>query len=273
MGHGRMRRSRFLTWWLIGGFAFLYAPIAVLVAMSFNAARLTTVWSGFSLRWYAALVQDGVLMSAAALSVEVAVASASIATVLGGAAGVVLARFGGFRGRGVFAGLLAAPLVLPDLLIGLALLLLFVGLEQVTGWPAGRGALTIVIAHATVSLAFVAGVVEARLRGSGIALEEAAADLGARPWRVFLRITLPLMAPALAAGWLLAFTLSLDDVVIASFVSGPGATTLPMVVFSTLRLGPTPVLNALATVMLALAAGLLLAASRLSPVARTGADD
>jgi putrescine transport system permease protein len=196
------------------------------------------------------------------------VISATLATVLGGAAGVALARFGRFALRPLFAGLLAAPLVLPELLIGLSLLLLFVVLQQVIGWPAERGALTIVLAHATVGLAFVAFTVRARLAGAGSVLEEAAMDLGASPARAFLRITLPLMAPALAAGWLLAFTLSLDDVVVASFVSGPGASTLPMVVFSTLRLGATPVLNALASVILVLVGAMLLLASRLGPVLR-----
>lgn len=255
-----MPRSRFLAAWLIGGFVFLYAPLAVLVGMSFNASRMTTVWTGFSFRWYGALLADRALIEAAWLSLWVAAASATLATALGSIAGLALARFGAFRFRRAFAGLLAAPLVLPDLLIGLALLLLFVLLEQSTGWPAGRGALTIILAHATVSMAFVAGVVEGRLAGTGTALEQAAADLGARPFTTFRLVTLPLMAPALAAGWLLAFTLSLDDVVIASFVSGPGATTLPMVVFSALRLGVTPVLNALASTILALVAGLLLAA-------------
>ena len=255
-----MGRSRFLLWWLMGGFAFLYAPLAVLVAMSFNGSRLTTVWTGFSLRWYAALLDDAALREAALLSLWVAAASATVATVLGGVAGLALARFGAFRWRRAFAGLLAVPLVLPDLLIGLALLLLFVLLEQATGWPAGRGALTIILAHATVGMAFVAGVVEGRLAGSGTALEQAAADLGAPPFAAFRLVTLPRMMPALAAGWLLAFTLSLDDVVIASFVSGPGATTLPMMVFSALRLGVTPVLNALATVVLAMVGGVLLAA-------------
>jgi putrescine transport system permease protein len=253
---------RVLGLWLAAGFALLYLPLAVLVVMSFNAARLTTVWSGFSFRWYAALAQDRMLTDAALLSLWVAVCSATLATLLGGLAGVALARVR-FGWRRVFAGLVAAPLVLPDLLIGLALLLLFVALEQAIGWPAGRGALTIILAHATVSLAFVAGVVEAWLHGSGTSLEEAAADLGAPPFTAFRRITLPLMAPALGAGWLLAFTLSLDDVVIASFVSGPGATTLPMVVFSTLRFGPTPVLNALATVLLVVVSAVLWLAWRL----------
>jgi putrescine transport system permease protein len=248
-----MRRSRFLGVCLLGGYAFLYAPIVLLVLTSFNDSRLTTVWTGFSLRWFAALAHDEVLVDAALLSLRIAGLAATIATVVGGLAGVALARLGRFRGRALFAGLLAAPLVLPDLLIGLALLLLFVAVQQATGFPE-RGAGTIVTAHVTASLAYVAVVVEARLAGGGEVLEQAAMDLGATPLVAFRRITLPLMAPALISGWLLAFTLSLDDVVIASLVSGPGASTLPMVVFSSLRLGATPELNALATVILAITA-------------------
>jgi putrescine transport system permease protein len=263
--------SRFLAGSLAAGYAFLYLPIALLVATSFNASRLTTIWTGFSTRWYAALLADQSLIDAALLSLRIAAVSATIATVLGALAGIGLARFARFRGRSLFAGLLAAPLVLPDLLIGLALLLLFVAIAQATGWPE-RGAGTVTIAHATAAMAYVAVVVEARLHDAGTVLEEAAMDLGAPPLAAFAHITLPLAAPALASGWLLAFTLSLDDVVIASFVSGPGATTLPMVVFSTLRLGATPVLNALATVILAVVAGALLLAWAISARAgrRTG---
>ncbi len=251
-----MKRSRFLGAWLLGGYAFLYVPIALLVATSFNDSRLTTVWTGFSFRWFVALAQDGALIDAALLSLRIAAVAASGATIVGGLAGVALARLGRFRGRALFAGLIAAPLVLPDLLIGLALLLLFVVVQQAVGFPA-RGAATIVLAHITASLAYVAVVVEARLAGGGTLLEQAAMDLGASPLVAFRRITLPLLAPALASGWLLAFTLSLDDVVIASLVSGPGATTLPMVVFSSLHLGATPELNALATVILAVTACVL----------------
>lgn len=267
------RRSRFLSVWLICGLGFLYAPIALVVAMSFNAAPMMTVWSGASLRWYVQLWHSPALMEAAARSLGIAAASATLATLLGGAAGIALARAGAFRGRALFEGLIAVPLVLPDLLIGLALLLLFIALEAVTGWPSGRGVTTIILAHATASLAFVAITVRARLAGLDDTLEQAAADLGATPLTVLRRITLPLIAPALAAGWLLAFTLSLDDVVIASFTGGPGATTLPMVIFSSMRLGPTPVLNALATLILALVAGLLLAAWKIAPVAARGTRD
>ena len=253
--------KRALHAWLVGGFVFLYGPILLLVVLSFNASRLTTGWSGFSLRWYGALLADPALREAAWLSLRIGVLSACLATVLGGLAGMALARL---RPPLLFGALVAAPLVLPDLLIGLALLLLFVALQQALGWP-DRGALTIVLAHATVGLAYVAVVVRGRLAREGTALEEAAMDLGATPFAAFLHITLPRLAPGLAAGWLLAFTLSLDDVVIASFTSGPGATTLPMLVFSTLRLGPTPVLYALATVMLVLAGLALAVAARAIP--------
>ncbi|HEY0202755.1 MAG TPA: ABC transporter permease subunit [Acetobacteraceae bacterium] len=245
-----MRRGRFLTACLVAGYAFLYIPVLLLVATSFNPSRLTTVLSGFSLRWYAALWQDDKLIEAAGLSLRVAALSATGATVLGTLAGLALARFGRFTGRGAFAALLSARLVLPDVLVGLSLLLLFVQMEQTLGWPEGRGALTITLAHVSVSLSYVAVVIEARLADAGTELEDAAMDLGASPLHAFFLVTLPLLAPALLSGWLLAFTLSLDDLVVATFVSGPGATTLPMVVFSALRLGVTPELNALATVIL-----------------------
>jgi putrescine transport system permease protein len=262
-----VKRSRFLGAWLLGGYAFLYIPIIVLVATSFNDSKLTTVWTGFSLRWYSALFHDEELVAAAWLSLRIALMAACGATVMGGAAGVVLARFGRFRGRSLFAALLGAPLVLPELLIGLSLLLLVVRAGQILGFPARRGVGTIAIAHVTLCIAYVAVVVQARLADAGTVLEEAAMDLGAPPLQAFLLVTLKLMAPALVSGWLLAFTLSLDDLVVTSFVSGPGASTLPMVVFSALRLGATPLLNALATVVLAIVAVALLVAWRLSSVA------
>lgn len=248
---------------LWAAYAVLYLPIALLVATSFNASRLTTQWTGFSLRWYVELAHDAPLIEAALLSVRIAALSATGAALLGTAAGFALAR----RARPVFTALLAAPLVLPDLLIGLALLLLFVAIQQIVGVPE-RGAVTITVAHITASLSYVALIVRARLIGSGCVLEEAAADLGASPAQIFRHVTLPLLAPAILSGWLLAFTLSLDDVVIASFVSGPGATTLPMMVFSRLRLGATPELNALATIILGVVAAFVLAAWRLFLVAR-----
>ncbi len=249
--------GRFWAVWLVPGYAFLYLPIALAVLLSFNDLRLVTRWTGFSVRWYVALFHDPALIDAALLSLRIAVLSATAALVLGTLAGLALARFGRFRGRGVFVAGLSAPLVMPDVIAGLSLLLLFVTLEQMTGWPAGRGPLTVTLAHASLSVAYVAVVVRARLQEMPHDLEDAAADLYAPPLAVFLRITAPLLAPALLSGWLLAFTLSLDDLVVASFTSGPGASTLPMVVFSQLRLGPTPEINALAAVVLAVvAAGL-----------------
>ncbi len=245
-----MRRSRALLAALVFGYAFLFIPVGLLVLTSFNDSRLTTVFSGFSWRWYATLFQDRTLIDAGLLSLQIAALSATGATILGTAAAMVLARFRRVRARGLLDGLLATRLVLPDVLIGLSLLLLFVASEQAIGFPASRGAVTIAIAHVSFSLSYVAVVVRARLDGSGTELEEAAMDLGATPAGAFLRVTLPLLAPALLSGWLLAFTLSLDDLVVASFVSGPGASTLPMVVFSSLKLGATPELNALATIIL-----------------------
>lgn len=249
---------------LLFGYAFLYLPILLLVAFSFNDSRLVTVWSGFSFRWYRALAANDRLVEAALLSLRIAAVSATGATILGTLCGFALARLGRFRGRALFAGMVAAPLVMPEVITGLSLLLLFVALDQAFGWPAGRGADTVTIAHITFATAYVAVVVQSRLSDFDTALEEAALDLGARPWKVFLVITLPIIAPALASGWLLAFTLSLDDLVVASFVSGPGATTLPMVVFSALRLGLTPELNALASIIIGLVVVSLLAAWRLA---------
>jgi putrescine transport system permease protein len=242
---------------LLAGLGFLWAPILLMVGYAFSADRIPFQWGGFSLRWFAALAENERMIEAALLSLRVAAAAATLATLLGAATGVALARFGAFRGRAVFGALAGAPLVLPEVVTGLSLLLTFVALQGATGWPAQRGALTVVLAHATVGMAYVAVVVQARLAGQGRVLEEAAADLGAGPFTVFRTVTLPLMAPALAAGWLLAFTLSLDDVVVASFVSGPAGTTLPMLLFGQMRVGLTPEMNALGAVILA-AAGLAL---------------
>lgn len=231
------------------GYAFLYIPILSLIVYSFNASRLVTVWGGFSTKWYGELFQNEQILSAAWLSLRIAAMNATMATLLGTFAGLTLARFGRFRGRTLFSGMVSAPLVMPDVILGLALLLLFVSMEQLLGWPEGRGMTTITLAHITFSTAYVAIVIQSRLAHMDVSIEEAAMDLGARPWKVFLLITLPMIAPALAAGWLLAFTLSLDDLVIASFVSGPGATTLPMVVYSSVRMGVSPQINALATLI------------------------
>jgi putrescine transport system permease protein len=270
------RLSPFLAIMLALGYAFLYGPILSVVVYSFNASRLVTVWAGFSTRWYGELWQNAAIKAAALTSLEIAVMAASVALVLGTLAGYVLARFRRFYGRTVFGILVTAPLVMPEVITGLSLLLLFVAFEQATGWPKGRGFLTITIAHATLGLAYVAIVVEARLAGFDRSLEEAALDLGARPTKVFWVITLPLIAPALLAGWLLAFTLSFDDLVIASFTTGPSATTLPMVIFSSVRLGVSPQINALATLILiavaaivGLAGHLMSAADRPRLAART----
>lgn len=245
------------------GFAFLYLPLLLMALFSLNDSRLVTSFTGVSLRWYAALWRNEALMEALFLSLRIAAVSATMATILGVLAGFALARLGRFPGRAGFAAAMAAPLVMPEVITGLSLLLLFVALEQAFGFPAGRGAGTVAIAHATFGAAYVAVVVQARLAELDASLEDAASDLGARPWTVFLRITLPLAAPAVAAGWLLAFTLSLDDLVVASFVSGPGASTLPMVVFSSVRLGLTPELYALATLLVLAAAAVLVLVWRL----------
>ena len=235
------------------GLFFLWAPILLLVAYAFSADRIPFQWGGFSLRWFAALAANQRLVEAAFLSLRVAAGAATLAVVLGGTVGWALARFGPFRGRALFGALAGAPLVLPEVVTGLSLLLLFVALQAGLGWPGERGALTVWLAHATLGMAYVAVVVQARLAEQGQMLEEAAADLGARPFTVFRTVILPLIAPALLAGWLLAFTLSLDDVVIASFVSGPAGTTLPMYLFSQIRMGLTPEVNALGAVILVVA--------------------
>ena len=229
------------------GFGFLYLPIAVLVAYSFNASRLVTIWGGLSTRWYGALLEDDKFRAAALTSLEIGVMAATIALVLGTCAGLAMNRFARFRGRLLFGFMLMAPLVVPEIILGLSLLLLFVAAQGVLGVPASRGILTVTIAHATFTACFVAVLVRAQLASFDRTLEEAALDLGARPFAVLWRITLPGISPALVSGWLLAFTLSLDDLVVASFVSGPSATTLPMAVYSSVRIGVTPEINALAT--------------------------
>lgn len=259
--------STFRSWRLFTvlalGYAFLYGPIALLIIYSFNESKLVTVWSGFSVKWYGELLHNEKLLEAAWLSLKIAFVSATLATIFGTMAALVLDRFGRFRGRTLLSGMIAAPLVMPEVITGLAMLLLFVALETMIGWPDGRGQTTITIAHVTFSMAFVAIVVQSRLRHMDRSLEEAAQDLGARPLKVFFVITLPIIAPSLVAGWLLGFTLSLDDLVIASFVSGPGSTTLPMVVFSSVRLGVSPQINALATVIIVTVAVIITLAGRL----------
>ena len=246
-----MRRTPLTLLTVAGfGYAFLYLPIVSVVIYSFNDSRLVTLWGGFSLRWYRSLLGSEEILSSALLSLEIAVVSATAATALGTLAGLALNRLGRFRGRTLLTGMITAPLVMPEIITGISLLFLFISLADWIGWPASRGASTIAIAHITFSMAYVAVVVRSRLAGMDESLEEAAMDLGGRPLRVFFDITVPSIAPAMISGWLLSFTLSLDDVVIASFVSGPGATTLPMLIFSKVRLGVTPDINALATVII-----------------------
>ena len=243
-------RGYFLPVAAVLGFAFLYAPIVSLVVFSFNESKLVTVWSGFSTKWYGALLSDPEVLSAAGLSLRIGLISATLALCLGTIAGLVLTRIRRFRGRPLLAGMATAPMAMPEVITGLAMLLLFVSMEALIGWPAGRGLTTIVIAHTTFCMTFVAVVVQSRLAEMDESLEEAAQDLGASPFRVFFDVTLPVIAPALVSGWLLAFTLSLDDLVITSFVAGPGSSTLPMVIFSKVRLGVSPEINALATIII-----------------------
>jgi putrescine transport system permease protein len=257
------RRSLFLPTALVFGYAFLYLPIALLIGWSFNASRVANIWGGFSTKWYGELAHNQAFLHAAWLSLKVAATSATGALVLGTLAALVLVRFGRFCGRTLFSGLIAAPLVMPEVILGLALLLLFVALEQLTGWPDGRGFATIAIAHTTIGMAYATVVVRSRLAQMDESLEEAAMDLGAKPLKVFFLITIPVIAPSLAAAWLLAFTLSLDDVVVAQFVSGPGATTLPIEVFSSVRLGVSPQINALGTIIVVVVACIIFTVWRL----------
>lgn len=249
------RLSRFNIVSLALGFAFLYLPIVILVIYSFNASRLVTVWGGWSLRWYVEFFNDRAMIEAAWMSLRVAVASASIATVLGTLAAVALSRGERFRGRTLFSGMLYAPLVMPEVITGLSLLLLFVALN------AERGFWTVTIAHTTLTMCFVAVVVQSRLGSLDRSLEEAAMDLGCNPVSAFLSVTLPLIAPAIVAGWMLAFTLSLDDLVIASFTTGPGSATLPIRIYSDVRLGVKPEINAICTLVIGLIAVVIVIAS------------
>ena len=246
------RRSTFVLTFLCFGFAFLYAPILSLVIYSFNKSKLATVWGGWSTKWYGELLRNDQILDAAFLSLRIAFTTATVAVLFGTLAGLALVRFGRFRGRLLFTGLISAPLVMPEVITGLSLLLLFVSTADLIGWPGSRGANTITIAHITFSMAYVAVIVQARLSGMDESLEEAAMDLGSKPLRVLFDITLPIIAPAMVAGWLLSFTLSLDDLVIATFTAGPGASTLPMVIFSKVKLGVSPDINALATIMVGL---------------------
>ena len=257
--------SRKMPWLVLTlaclGFSILYVPVIVMIIYSFNASRLVSVWAGFSTKWYGALLGNEQILSALGKSLSIAVSAATISTVFGVMIAFAFVRFGNFRMRLPLSALASAPLVMPEVVTGLSLLLLFIGMESLFGWPAGRGLDTIILAHSTFGMCFAAVVIQARLRDFDLAIEEAAADLGARQPFIFFSITLPVIAPAVVAAWLLAFTLSFDDLVIASFVSGPGSSTLPILVFSKVRLGVTPEINALATIMILLVAACVIAGS------------
>lgn len=242
------RRPVFLITMLCFGFAFFYIPILSMMVYSFNASRLATVWGGFSTKWYVSLLSNRQVLNAAVLSIKIALLSATCATILGTMAGIALARFKRFRGRTVFSGLVTAPLVMPEVITGIASLMLFILMAEWIGWPASRGFATVTLAHITFSMVFVTTIVHSRLVQADAAIEEAAMDLGSRPWQVMRDITLPVIAPAILSGWLLAFTISLDDVVITNFTTGPGTTTLPILIWSKVKLGVTPDINALATI-------------------------
>ncbi|VVO29536.1 ABC transporter permease subunit [Pseudomonas fluorescens] len=245
-----MKRFSFSSLMLVLGLLFIYLPMLILVIYSFNASKLVTVWGGWSIKWYVGLLDNTQLMGSVVRSLEIACYTAIAAVILGTLAAFVLTRITHFKGRTLFGGLVTAPLVMPEVITGLSLLLLFVAMAQMIGWPQERGIITIWIAHTTFCAAYVAVVVSARLRELDLSIEEAAMDLGARPWKVFFLITIPMIAPSLGAGGMMSFALSLDDLVLASFVSGPGSTTLPMEVFSAVRLGVKPEINAVASLIL-----------------------
>jgi putrescine transport system permease protein len=242
------RRPVFLITVLCFGFAFFYIPIISMMVYSFNGSRLATVWGGFSTKWYVSLLSNKQVIAALMLSLKIALVSATFATILGTMAGFALARFTRFRGRFLFSGLVTAPLIMPEVITGISLLMVFILLAEATGWPGQRGFTTVTLAHITFSMVFVTTIVQARLSQSDRAIEEAAMDLGSRPWQVLWDVTLPTAFPAILSGWLLAFTISLDDVVITSFTTGPGSTTLPLLIWSKVKLGVTPDINALATI-------------------------
>ena len=241
------RRPMFLISVLCFGFAFFYIPILSMMVYSFNNSRLATVWGGFSTKWYAALLHNPQVGQALKLSLEIAILSSSVATVLGTMAGIALARFRKFRGRVVFSGLVTAPLIMPEVITGISSLIFFILMAQYVGWPAARGFATVTLAHITFSMVFVTTIVQSRMLSADRAIEEAAMDLGSRPWQVMRDVTLPVISPAILSGWLLAFTISMDDVVITNFTTGPGTTTLPILIWSKVKLGVTPDVNALAT--------------------------
>jgi putrescine transport system permease protein len=245
------RRPTFLLSCLMFGIAFLYVPILSMIVFSFNNARLATVWGGFSTKWYGKLFQNDQVLEAAFLSLRVALVSATVATILGTCAGIALARLRRFRGRTLLSGMVTAPLIMPDVITGISLLIFFILLGSWIGWPAERGFTTVALAHITISVTYVTTIIQSRLSQSDLSVEEAAMDLGSRPWQVLRDITLPIISPAILSGWLLAFTISLDEVVVTSFVTGPGTTTLPILIWSKVKLGVTPDINALATIIVA----------------------
>lgn len=245
-----MRRSNtFLITALCFGFAFFYIPILSMIVYSFNASRLATVWGGFSTKWYAALFANGQVGAALKLSLEIALISSTCATIMGTMAGIALARFKRFRGRTLFSGLVTSPLIMPDVITGISLLIFFILMAQYIGWPAQRGFTTVTLAHITFSMVYVTTIVQSRMLSADRAIEEAAMDLGSRPWQVMRDVTLPVISPAILSGWLLAFTISMDDVVITNFTTGPGTTTLPIMIWSKVKLGVTPDINALASLI------------------------
>lgn len=243
-------RIRYSHWILAFGYMFLYLPLVCVAVFSFNRSRFIGAWSGFSLKWYKALISDPIVLHATWMSLKIACIAATISVIIGTIAAIVVARFRRFRGKTFFVGAMTTPLVMPDIVMGLSSLMLFIGMEKYFGWPSGRGITTVVISHITFTISYIFMIVYARLTDFDHSIEEAALDLGASPLKVFFVITLPMIFPAIVVGWLLAFALSIDDVVISSFVAGPGSTTLPMVIFSSLRFGISPQMNALATILI-----------------------
>ncbi len=254
------RRPVFLITVMCFGFAFFYIPILSMMVYSFNGSRLATVWGGFSTKWYVSLLSNKQVGAALWLSLKIAVTSATAATILGTMAGITLARFRRFKGRTLFSGLVTAPLIMPEVITGISSLMLFILMAKFLGWPSSRGFTTVTLAHITFSMVFVTTIIQSRMLQADRAIEEAAMDLGSKPWAVLFDITLPVIFPAILSGWLLAFTISLDDVVITSFTTGPGNTTLPLLIWSKVKLGVTPDINALATLtVLVVGAGVALA--------------
>ena len=255
------KSSKYVIGMICFGLAFLYIPIFLLIFYSFNYSKIVPLWGGFSTRWYTKLFESPEVWEAVGLSLKIALVNASFATILGTLAGIAMVRFGRFKGRTLFSGMISAPLVMPEVITGISLLLMFITLSDLIGWPSERGFTTITIAHITFSMAYVAVIIQSRLTGMDESIEDAARDLGAKPFRVLTDITLPILAPGMLAGWLLAFTLSLDDLVIASFVTGPGSNTLPILIYSRIKLGLRPDINALATIIImTISIGVMLAA-------------